>query len=62
MTQELEMIAQLEKIAQLIAAGQLDPAASVIDSALADLYAQVELFERVFAQEFELEYDMDDGA
>ena len=58
MVQELEMIQALERIADLIENDRADSAIRVIDSMVYDLCRQVEEFET----QFELEYEMDDGA
>ena len=58
MTNELDLIQKLEHIAHLIETQQNETAVKVIDSMVYDLCQQVEEFER----QFELEYDIDDGA
>ena len=58
MVNELELIQKLEQIAYLIENQHNETAVKVIDSMVYDLCQQVEEFER----QFELEYDMDDGA
>jgi hypothetical protein len=58
MVQELEMIQALERIAHLIENQQTETAVRVIDSMVYDLCQQVDEFE----SQFELEYEMDDGA
>ena len=58
MTNELELIQKLEQIAHLVETQQNETAVRVIDSMVYDLCNQVEEFER----QFEIEYEMDDGA
>jgi hypothetical protein len=58
MVQELEMIQKLERVAHLIENQQTETAVRVINSMVYDLCQQVDEFE----SQFELEYEMDDGA
>ena len=58
MVNELELIQKLEHIAHLVENQQNETAVRVIDSMVYDLCQQVEEFE----SQFELEYEMDDGA
>ena len=58
MVNELELIQKLEQIAHLIENQHNETAVRVIDSMVYDLCQQVEEFE----SQFELEYEMDDGA
>jgi|TARA_B110000503_G_scaffold127315_1_gene196911 hypothetical protein len=58
MVNELDMIQKLEHIAQLIANEQSGTAVNVIESMVYDLCVQVQEFE----SQFEMEFEMDDGA
>ena len=58
MVNELELIQKLEQIAHLIENQQNETAVRVIDSMVYDLCVQVQEFE----SQFEMEFEMDDGA
>jgi hypothetical protein len=58
MVNELELIQKLEQIAHLIENQHNETAVRVIDSMVYDLCVQVQEFE----SQFEMEFEMDDGA